>query len=218
VKLYKCLRGIYLFLGMVAILIAKEEYRSILSALKLTQAIKVQLWSNSSLKTRQIEGVGNAIAKAFSKAGIDSFSKLLLYDASRINMIAGRNPPFGAKVLEAASRFPQLSMSLLHVQPISLGLRKNLNVEVTVTVGLLNPNSAMTNIKSTQIVYYFVAGTSLGNFIETRRFPISKLVHNQVFTLKTRMKNEREAIVCSMISCEIGNMPWILSLPYLTLC
>lgn len=191
---------------MVAIFIAKEEYRSILSALKLTQAIKVQLWSNSNLKTRQIEGVGNVIAKAFSKAGIDSFSKLLQYEVSRINMLAGRNPPFGTKVLEAASKFPQLFMSLLHVQPVVLGPRKNLNTEITVTVGLLNADRVITNMKGSQITYYFVAGTSLGNFIETRRFPISKLSHNQVFTIKTRMKNEKEAIICSMITCELGKL------------
>jgi len=189
---------------MVSIFIAKEEYRSILSALKLTQAIKVQLWSNSTIKTRQIEGVGNVIAKAFSKAGIDSFSKLLQYDVARINMLAGRNPPFGTKVLEAASAFPQVSMSLLHVQSVSLGPRKSLNTEITVTVGLLNADRAMRSFKGSPIIYYFVAGTSLGNFIETRRFPVSKLINNQVFTFKARMKNEKESIICSMISCEIG--------------
>ena len=160
----------------------------------------MQLWSNSYLKTRQIEGVGNVIAKAFSKAGIDSFSKLLHCDVSRINMLAGRNPPFGTKVLEAASKFPQLFMSLV------LGPRKKLNTEITVTVGFLNADRVMTNMKGSQITYYFVAGTSLGNFIETRRFPISKLSHNQVFTIKTRMKNEKEAIICSMITCEFGNL------------
>jgi ATP-dependent DNA helicase HFM1/MER3 len=198
--------------GMVAIFIAKKEYRSIISALKLSQGIKCQLWDNSSLKARQIDGVGPVIAKAFSKAGIDSFIKLCSYDVSRLNMIAGRNPPFGTRIIEAASKFPQLTMSLLHIQPVtmaSLGNQNqklNLNVEITVKIGLQNPGTVLKFMKNTPIVYYFIAGTSLGNLIETRRFPVSKLVLDQMFTFKTRLKSEKESILCSMICCEIGTI------------
>lgn len=91
-----------------------------------------------------------------------------------------------------------------------------LNIEISVTLGLENPRNVKTRGKTGLFTYHFIAGTSLGNFIESRKFIVGKLCESPCFTIKTRLKSTSEVIICSMICTEAGTfvMATLINLPF----
>ncbi|KAI7853861.1 P-loop containing nucleoside triphosphate hydrolase protein [Circinella umbellata] len=66
--------------------------------LELYRCIQAKMWTTSSYPLRQIEKIGPKYAKMLAKAGIKTLDQLRLTEASRIEVILHRNPPFGNQV------------------------------------------------------------------------------------------------------------------------
>jgi ATP-dependent DNA helicase HFM1/MER3 len=95
---------------------------SIHSALMLERSLGSQVWDDSPLQMKQIQGVGVVGVRKLVNAGIRSLEDLEACEAHRIEGLLGRNPPFGMKVLESVKAFPKLRVSL-HAQPSSESLK-----------------------------------------------------------------------------------------------
>ncbi|KAJ3358463.1 Sec63 [Kappamyces sp. JEL0680] len=189
--------------GMVQVFLTKNDYRSIIGAIRVAQAISCRMWESSSTKTRQIEGVGPQYSKILAKAGIVSFAALLDTEPSRLEVLVSRNPPFGSKVIEAAAKFPRPSMRLLQVPAVANSV-KRATIEVSVALGLENAQKTMLKYKDLPITFYFVVGTTLGQLVETRFIPITKLRDGYSFTVKGKCRNNKDALIFSLICNEIG--------------
>ncbi|KAI7880880.1 P-loop containing nucleoside triphosphate hydrolase protein, partial [Lichtheimia hyalospora FSU 10163] len=70
-------------------------------ALDLHQSLQAKMWPSSSYVIRQIDKIGKQMSTTLVKAGVTSFEHLRQMDASRIEVILHRNPPFGNQVRNA---------------------------------------------------------------------------------------------------------------------
>lgn len=73
--------------GMLSVFMAKNDYSSLISAIKLARAIACKMWETSPFKIKQIEGIGPAIANILVQAGISSFEELLKCETSKLEMV-----------------------------------------------------------------------------------------------------------------------------------
>jgi ATP-dependent DNA helicase HFM1/MER3 len=94
---------------------------SIHTALLLERSLGSRIWDDSPLQMKQIDSIGVIGVRKFVNAGIRSMEDLEACDPHRIEVLIGRNPPYGMKVLETVKAFPKLRVSL-HVQPSSVSL------------------------------------------------------------------------------------------------
>jgi ATP-dependent DNA helicase HFM1/MER3 len=87
---------VYLYnIAAIGIFVAKKDYVGLMGAINLQSSLTSKVWDNSKYVSRQLEGVGPQMSQTFVNARICSFDDLLRLDARQIEVIAGRNPPFG---------------------------------------------------------------------------------------------------------------------------
>lgn len=94
----------------------KGDCTALKNAIELEGAVNGQVWHDRSSVVRQVEGIGPAYASRLCKAGIDSLERLRACQASRIEILLRRNPPFGNQVLRAVKALPELKLEVGYVQ------------------------------------------------------------------------------------------------------
>lgn len=80
---------------------------SVRNALELARSFGARVWDNSPLQITQIDQIGAIGVRKLANAGINSLEALEATEPHRIEMVMGRNPPFGAKLLERLAAFPK---------------------------------------------------------------------------------------------------------------
>lgn len=71
------------------------------------------MWENSNFQVQQVEKIGKKLAKFLVQGGITTLELLDNIGPRELEVLAGRNPPFGSKVKEAFQRsVPKYSMEL----------------------------------------------------------------------------------------------------------
>ncbi|KAL7753025.1 ATP-dependent DNA helicase MER3 [Sorochytrium milnesiophthora] len=108
-----------------------------------------------------------------SVLGISSFETLLSSDPRRIEMAVNRNPPFGNTVLEAAAKFPQLSMQ---IECRAAGA-------FAVHISLLNPTTCLMHGRHGMRHVLFLAETSSHQLVDYRRIPLHQVKAKHSFSL-----------------------------------
>lgn len=82
-------------------------------ALELLSSVAGRAFCDDPKNLQQIEGVGPFYARKLSAAGIQSVSDLMTCEESRLEVICGRNPPFGHQISSfAAEHFPLLELNV----------------------------------------------------------------------------------------------------------
>jgi ATP-dependent DNA helicase HFM1/MER3 len=94
---------------------------SIHSALLLERSLGSRIWDDSPLQMKQIDSIGVIGVRKLVNAGIRTMEDLESCESHRIEVLIGRNPPYGMKVLETVKAFPKLRISL-HMKPSSVSL------------------------------------------------------------------------------------------------
>jgi ATP-dependent DNA helicase HFM1/MER3 len=85
----------------------------------LERCLGSKAWDDSPLQMIQVPTIGAVSVRKLVNAGIRGIEDLEATDARRIEMVVGRNPPFGLTVLNALKSFPKLRVSL-HIQNASV--------------------------------------------------------------------------------------------------
>lgn len=97
-----------------------EDSTAALHALSLSRSLAARVWDDSPLQMKQVEGIGVVFVRKLAMAGIRSLEDLESTEASRIEMILSRNPPFGTKILANLKNFPRLHVTIKMMgQPVS---------------------------------------------------------------------------------------------------
>jgi hypothetical protein len=91
------------------------------NALMLERSLGARAWDDSPLQMKQVAGIGAVTVRKLVNSGIKSIDELENTEASRIQMILSKNPPFGTKLLNQLNLFPKLRVSV-HVQLSSVSL------------------------------------------------------------------------------------------------
>ncbi|KAH6633045.1 nucleotide-sugar transporter-domain-containing protein [Boeremia exigua] len=185
---------------------------SIHSALMLERCLGSKAWDDSPLQMVQIPNVGAVTVRKFVNAGIRGIEDLEATDARRIDTVAGRNPPFGLKVLDDLKSFPKLRVSL-HLQSSSVSkTTEGVKVQVKADIGFIN-EKAPVKFGNKLIYVCMLAETSDGRKIHFARIKWvfltangSKLSAGQSLVFPALLTSVEQSINCYLMCEGIGIM------------
>ena len=86
----------------------KKDGIGLMNALELQSILNGQAWSDSHKTLTQVPKLGKAYANTLNASKIRSISDLRTCEARKIEVILGRNPPFGNQVKESINQLPCL--------------------------------------------------------------------------------------------------------------
>lgn len=93
-------------------------------ALELARSFGSRAWDNSPLQMKQIDQIGPMAVRKLANAGINSVEALEATEQHRIEMLLGKNPPFGAKLLGRLSGFPKPRVTVKMIGKVRLACRQ----------------------------------------------------------------------------------------------
>lgn len=108
------------------------------NALMLARSFGAQVWDDSPLHMKQLEGVGLVGVRKLVAAGIKSIEDIENAEGHRLEAILSRNPPFGSRLLERARAFPKVRVSLKAIGQPLIKKGECVTVKIKSEIGFLN--------------------------------------------------------------------------------
>jgi ATP-dependent DNA helicase HFM1/MER3 len=102
--------------------LTQDDSISARNALMLERSLGARVWDDSPLQMKQIDKLGNVAIIKLVGAGIKSIEDLETTEPHRIEMVLGRNPPFGLMILEQLKLFPKPRVSIQEISNSVRGL------------------------------------------------------------------------------------------------
>jgi ATP-dependent DNA helicase HFM1/MER3 len=87
--------------------IYREDSVAVRHALELARSFAAKVWDSSPLQMKQINQLGVVAVRKLASAGINSLEALEITEASRVDTVMSRNPPFGKNLLAKLRDFPK---------------------------------------------------------------------------------------------------------------
>ncbi|KAI5362101.1 putative helicase, Sec63 domain, Helicase superfamily 1/2, ATP-binding domain-containing protein [Septoria linicola] len=115
-----------------------EDSVSARNALMLARSFGAQVWDDSPLHMKQLDGIGLVGVRKLVAAGLTSIEALASTESGRIEKTLTRNPPFGSLIQQKAAAFPQLRVSLKTIGNPVIKKGEGVCVKVRAEIGLLN--------------------------------------------------------------------------------
>ncbi|EXJ82464.1 hypothetical protein A1O3_06277 [Capronia epimyces CBS 606.96] len=172
-------------------------------ALELGRSLAAHVWDNTASQLRQIEGLGEVAVRKLASASINSIDTLLNTEPSRIELVLGKNPPFGLELLKKLESFPNLRVS---VKEISREPRpgRGVTVSFVAEIGFLNVGQPRSFKKKQQLFVCFLAETSDGDLVDFRRIGAKNVgMGNEVF-LTVQLTKPTSHLNCYVMCDEIA--------------
>lgn len=89
---------------------ADMDGRACCAALEFARSIKARAWEGKTMQLLQVPQIGQVLMRKLVQSNIKTVAALAATDASTIERIASRNPPFGKKMTETVASFPKLTL------------------------------------------------------------------------------------------------------------
>jgi ATP-dependent DNA helicase HFM1/MER3 len=168
-------------------------------ALDLARSLSAEIWEYSNLQLRQLQGVGPSAVRTMVSSNINSIEKLDEKDASGIERIMSKNPPYGKKMKDNLATFPRLELKseIVGKAPFKQGRRPKVYVKV-----ILSYRGAKTPVwggKRPSLT--FMAETSDGRLVHFWRGNIAKLDKGFEIRFDVEVSSVDEQIKC-WIACD----------------
>lgn len=142
-------------------------------ALELGRSLAAHVWDNTASQLRQVDGLGEVAVRKLAAGSITSIDALLNTEPSRIELVIGKNPPFGHQLLKKLESFPSLRVSVQETgRDVRVG--KGATIKAIAEVGFLNKIIPQIFNKKRYHVC-FLAEDSHGSLLEFRRFTPKQL-------------------------------------------
>ncbi|EMC98517.1 hypothetical protein BAUCODRAFT_67333, partial [Baudoinia panamericana UAMH 10762] len=173
------------------------------NALMLARSIGAQVWDDSPLHMKQLEGIGIVAVRKLASAGIKAIEDIESADASRLETIMSRHPPYGARMQERARAFPKLRVTLKAIGKPVVKKSEHVSINVKAEIGFLNEKTPEAFLK--RAVYIcLLAETSDGQKVHFARISAKKLDKGQdlIFTVNLTSANQsiRAYVMCDEIA------------------
>ncbi|EXJ54584.1 hypothetical protein A1O7_09925 [Cladophialophora yegresii CBS 114405] len=164
------------------------------NALELGRSLAAHVWDNTASQLRQVEGLGEVAVRKLAASSIYSMDSLLNTEPARIELVLGKNPPFGHQLLKKLESFPNLRVS---VKETGRNIRhgQGATVKIVAEIGFLNPVPPQIFNKKPFSVC-FLAEDSNGTLLEFRRFRPKKLEHGELVQLNLRLTKPTNHVSC----------------------
>ncbi|KAI7191105.1 P-loop containing nucleoside triphosphate hydrolase protein [Hortaea werneckii] len=170
------------------------------NALILARSLAAQVWDDSPLHMKQLEGVGPVAVRKLAGSGIKSIEDIENSEAHRLENILSRNPPYGAQLQEKARDFPKLRVSLKIVdEPV---IKKSEYAEVKMAAGIGFLNEKIPELFQRRAVYVcLLVETSDGRKVHFARVSAKKLNKGQDVLFTARL-TDATPVVRAYVMCD----------------
>ncbi|KAK6362952.1 Sec63 [Orbilia blumenaviensis] len=173
------------------------------NALELSRCIEAKVWENSPSMLLQLEGLGLVGMRKFVNNDIKSIDQLDALEAHKIEMIASRNPPYGAKIKQDIAGIPRFRL-YTQITRVQANRKDPVKVNFRAEIGVLNDQTPA-RWHGKLLHFYFLAERSDGYLVDFRRMPILKLASNKDVTVQAEVSEPGQTITCYVACEEIVN-------------
>lgn len=163
------------------------------NALALARSLGAQVWDDSPLHIKQLEGIGLVSVRKLVGVGIKSIDDLENTEAHRIETALLRNPPFGTQVLEKVRAFPKLRVSIQMVGEPTVKKGQHVTVKLKAELGFLNDKVPIT-FQRKPVYVCLLAETSDGRMIHFARIGAKKLDKGQDVLFSANLTSASQTI------------------------
>ncbi|KAI9205270.1 uncharacterized protein BJ171DRAFT_501610 [Polychytrium aggregatum] len=140
------------------------------------QCLAAKAWETAPNVFRQIDGIGPQFSKSLGRGGINSLADLARCDPRKIEMLVGRNPPFGNKILDVLSSFPRLTIAAAKVETFAkAGGSKD--AELWVTITLVSPSDGRVCKRFRKALFLAFVGST---YLHHRSIGLPKLAEEPI--------------------------------------
>lgn len=173
------------------------------NALALARSLGAQVWDDSPLHMKQIEGVGLVSVRKLATAGIRTIEDLENAEQHRLEQILSRNPPYGGQLQQKARAFPRLRVSLKLVgEPITKP-GEHVHVKVCAEIGFLNEK--VPELFQRKLVYVcLLVEISDGQVLHFARISAKKLSKGQDIPFAAHLTQTSQAIRAYVMCVDIA--------------
>ncbi|KAK4545902.1 hypothetical protein LTR36_002466 [Oleoguttula mirabilis] len=170
------------------------------NALMLARSLGAQVWDDSPLHMKQLEGVGLVSVRRLAVAGIVSIEDIENAEAHRLEQLLSRHPPYGRQLQEKARAFPKLRVSLKAVGKPIVKKGEHVMVKVKADIGFLN-EKVPEYFNKRPVYVCLLVETSDGHKIHFARISAKKLNNGQDVLFSANLTNASQT-VRAYIMCE----------------
>lgn len=172
------------------------------NALALARSLGAQVWDDSPLHIKQLDGLGPASVRKLVGAGIKSIEDLENTEPHRIEQALSRNPPFGTQVLDRARSFPKLRVSLQMIGEPRIKKGEHVSIKLKAEIGFLNDE--IPQMFQRKPVYVCLLAETDGRVVHFARTGAKRLDKGQdvLFSahLATNTQSIRAYVMCDEIA------------------
>lgn len=170
--------------------------------LELARSFGAKVWDSSPLQLKQLDQIGNVAVRKLASAGICSIETLESTEPYRIELILGKNPPYGMKLLTRTAEVPKLRV-LVKSMGKETRSGKLVNVRFKAEIGFLNEKTPQF-FRRKQVFVCFLAEISDGKVIDFRRMSAKNLQRDCEIFLVANLTSSTQFITCSVMCDEIA--------------
>ena len=173
------------------------------NALMLARSLGAQVWDDSPLHMKQLDGIGLVFVRKLVGAGIKSIEDLENTDAHRIEQALSRNPPYGAQLQEKAKAFPKLRMSIKMIGEPIVKKGEHVTIRLKAEIGFLNVKVPETFLRK-PVYVCLLAETSDGHKIHFARISAKKLNKGQDMLFSANLTSASQTIWAYVMCDELA--------------
>ncbi|KAK7635753.1 Sec63 Brl domain-containing protein [Phyllosticta citricarpa] len=181
----------------------REDAKTARNALAFCRSLTSRAWDDMPLTMRQIPSLGPVAVRKLVNAGIKSIDELDNNEPHRLEMILGKNPPAGTKLMEAVSAFPKLRVGLRQMPDIKLQDDQVVTVNMRADVGFMNEKPP-TNWNNKPVYICVLAETCDGKMVYFRRIRAQKLGSGQHLLFSADITSLNQSITCYVMCDDIA--------------
>ncbi|PPJ50360.1 hypothetical protein CBER1_05924 [Cercospora berteroae] len=180
-----------------------EDAVSARNALMLARSLSAQVWDDSPLHIKQIEGIGPVGVRKLVAAGLKSIEDVANAESGRIENAMTRNPPFGSELKKKAMAFPQLRISMKIVGEPIVKKGEGVTIKVNAEIGFINEKVPET-FNRKPVYVCLLAEASDGRKVHFARISAKKLSKGQEILFSAILKTQAQVIRGYLMCDEIA--------------
>lgn len=173
------------------------------NALALARSLGAQVWDDSPLHIKQLEGVGPVYVRKLVGAGIKSIEDLENTEPHRIEKALTRNPPFGTQLLDKARSFPKLRVSIHMIGEPVIRKGEHVSVKLKAEIGFLN-DKVLVSFRRKAVYICLLAETSDGRVVHFARIGAKKLDKGQDVLFSASLTAATQSIRAHVMCDEVA--------------
>ncbi|KAK0898882.1 ATP-dependent DNA helicase MER3 [Friedmanniomyces endolithicus] len=173
------------------------------NALMLARSFGAQVWDDSPLHMKQLDGVGLVSVRKLAVAGIKSIEDIETTEAHRLEGILSRNPPYGEQLQKKARAFPKLRISMETMGEPVIKKGQHVTVNVKAEIGFLNETEP-TMFQGRQVYVCLLVEISDGHKVHFARISAKKLGAGQEVMFSANLINAGQTIRAYVMCDEIA--------------